>query len=77
MSLIFNHPMMKNDQPNTNRWHSECGRYAMAVYRFKNDKPCKPYYIGYSRRDGRRLTIEHTDIIACARALRHVDATAD
>lgn len=56
--LIFKPVLLKSGKVWPNQWVSECGTYSMACYSYLHGLQVKPYYMGYRKLDGKRLTSE-------------------
>ena len=62
--ITFKKPLMHNGEPNPSRWHSDNNIYAISEYHYTSDGvrgmvPCDPYYCGYIRESGTRITARY------------------
>ena len=62
--ITFKKPLMHSGEPHPSRWHSDNNVYAIAEYHYASDGargmvPCDPYYCGYIRESGTRITARY------------------
>jgi len=57
MRLIFDNVKLCSGEPNPQRWESECRTYSIQRFTYhKRGGYCPPYFAGYRRGDGMRIT---------------------